>query len=69
MRKDFILTPEEKLSKQKRLEENRRMSSKQVSSNATDIKTEESPDVSINCEPVREKNVYEIHKKLIKCYI
>ncbi|CAF2902127.1 unnamed protein product [Rotaria sp. Silwood2] len=37
MRKDFILTPEQKLSKQQRLEENRRMRLGQVHSNVSDI--------------------------------
>jgi len=65
MRKDLILTPEERLSKQKRLEENRRMRSAQTNININDIKIEsieEFPSVSVNYAPVSEKNFYKIIK-------
>jgi hypothetical protein len=57
MRKDFILTPEEKQLKKQRLEENRRLRSTQSISNANPIKTEyidESPVIYTKCEPVGE---------------
>jgi hypothetical protein len=65
MRKDLILTPEERLSKQKRLEENRRMRSAQTNININDIKIEsieEFPSVSVNYPPVSEKSFYKIIK-------
>ena len=57
MRKDFILTPEEKLSKQRRLEENRRIGSNVINSNVNHIKTEsieQPPSIHIKYEPVEE---------------
>jgi hypothetical protein len=65
MRKDLILTPEERLSKQKRLEENRRMRSAQTNININDIKIEsieEFPSVSVNYPPVSGKSFYKIIK-------
>ncbi len=57
MRKDFILTPEAKLSKQQRLEENRRIRSTVNNSNVNYMKTEsieQPPSVHIKYEPVEE---------------
>ncbi|CAF0997215.1 unnamed protein product [Rotaria sordida] len=54
MRKDFILTPEEKLSKQLRLEENRRIRSTQMNSNINNVQrktTNETPIIYNKCEP------------------
>jgi hypothetical protein len=67
MRKDFILTAEEKLSKQQRLEENRRIRSTVISSNVTDIKrenTEQSPSINIKFESVGEVTVNRIINNL-----
>lgn len=61
MRKDNILTPEEKLSKQQRLEANRRIRLTQISNNADNTNskiTAESPSIYTRCEPVSENNVY-----------
>ncbi len=59
MRKDHILTPQEKLSKQQRLEENRRLRSTQINNNNFDDTksqtTAESPSIYTECEPVGEK--------------
>ncbi|CAF4770602.1 unnamed protein product [Rotaria sp. Silwood1] len=55
MRKDFILTPEQKLSKQQRLEENRRMRSAQLNnfvSNILSENTNESPNIYNKLEPI-----------------
>ena len=52
MRKDHILTPEEKLSKQQRLAENRRIRVAQISSTETAV---ESPQLATPSEPVNEK--------------
>jgi hypothetical protein len=68
MRKDLILTPEEKLAKQQRLDANRRIRSIQTKSETNDIKiecTEESSSVYANYPPVREKSFDEIIKNNI----
>lgn len=60
MRKDHILTPEEKLSKQQRLEANRLIRLSQISNNSDDIKQEiipESPSIYTKCEPVGGKSL------------
>jgi hypothetical protein len=56
MRKDHILTKEEKLSKQQRLEENRRIRATQISNNDTKNETvsESPPPIRTPYEPVSE---------------
>jgi hypothetical protein len=55
MRKDHILTAEEKLSKQQRLEENRRIRSTQISNNDMNMEPiAESSQLTTSCEPVNE---------------
>jgi hypothetical protein len=59
MRKDHILTPEEKLSKQQRLEENRRIRTTQISNNDTNNEiVPESSQLNTSSEPVNEKKIY-----------
>ncbi len=58
MRKDHILTPEEKLSKQRRLEENRSIRSTQSNQNIDNTNSGiiiKSPTIYTKCEPVGEK--------------
>jgi hypothetical protein len=58
MNKDHILTPEEKLSKQQRLEENRRIRSTQIPNNDHHTKNEiieKSPIQYTTVKPVDEK--------------
>ena len=55
MRKDYILTREEKLLKQQRLEENRRISSQQMNKQVTEMEVQrngEPSTMSTKCEPV-----------------
>ncbi len=70
MRKDHILTTEEKLSKQQRLEENRRIRSKQINNNNIDDTkiqtTAESPSIHIEYQSVGEKTDYQTQYNI--CY-
>lgn len=73
MRKDHILTTEEKLSKQQRLEENRRLRSSQMNNKFDDTKNEiipESPSIFTEFQPVRKKKTFfRIHCQKMVCYL
>ena len=58
MRKDYILTREEKLLKQQRLEENRRIRSEQVNKQVNEMEVQrnvEPTTIPTECEPVDQR--------------